>query len=339
MCQRRYQESDQVHHRLHPREQVRSWPDQQSDWKIRSASTRRHAESDTTLSKHQALLPQDGIRLRGTVFFMTTEIKVKWAIVFHVYHDISLTDNDDSLMSEWREEHHAQLTHISARIWHIRTRYVFLVWLKILTTQDHLKRCFHHKNISSSSPSISHALSLALFPLALQSDLLHDHESNLQCSYLHTKIISASIHRNRLSVLCRNHLSRLQIMSASNLIEDKPMIFHKSSMSSTDDASDRITTLLPESTLDDDQIRKILISSLYSQKREVSADRPRVYHSFETTQCPVHPFPRKWRETCREVLKQKKVESRHIFRQKTFVQDIKRIREKGDLSSDSLIRK
>ena len=33
--------------------------------KLRSASTRRQAGSGATLGKHQALLPQDGNRLRG----------------------------------------------------------------------------------------------------------------------------------------------------------------------------------------------------------------------------------------------------------------------------------
>ena len=66
-CQRLYQESGQAHNRFHPRERVRSRPDNHllGMTKVRSASTRRQAGSGTKLSKRQVLLPQDGNRLRG----------------------------------------------------------------------------------------------------------------------------------------------------------------------------------------------------------------------------------------------------------------------------------
>ena len=57
------------------------------------------------------------------------------------------------------------------------------------------------------------------------------------------------------------------------------MFFHKPSMTSTFDTSDRIATHPPESDLDDDQIRNMLAPLLYLQEREASADRSGVYHS------------------------------------------------------------
>ena len=66
----------------------------------------------------------------------------------------------------------------------------------------------------------------------------------------------------------------------SNSILVKSMFFHRLSMTSTRDSPESIATLPPESDWDDEQIRNLLASPLYLQKREASADRSRVYHSF-----------------------------------------------------------
>ena len=63
-------------------------------------------------------------------------------------------------------------------------------------------------------------------------------------------------------------------------MENKPMFFHKPSMTSTCNTSESIATPPPESDLDDDQIRNMVASPLYPQEREVSADQSRVDHSF-----------------------------------------------------------
>ena len=60
----------------------------------------------------------------------------------------------------------------------------------------------------------------------------------------------------------------------------KPMFFDRPSVTSTYDSPESIATLPPESDLDDEQIRNMLASPLYSQEREASADRSRVNHSY-----------------------------------------------------------
>ena len=50
------------------------------------------------------------------------------------------------------------------------------------------------------------------------------------------------------------------------------MFFHKPSMTSTCDTSESNATPLPESDLDDDQIRNMLASPLNLQEREAIAD-------------------------------------------------------------------
>ena len=78
-------------------------------------------------------------------------------------------------------------------------------------------------------------------------------------------------------------------------------------MTSTCDSAESIATLPPESDLDDEQIRNMLASPLCSQEREASADRSRAYHSFrENSSVKFISLPRKCRETCRNVLTQRK---------------------------------
>ena len=59
----------------------------------------------------------------------------------------------------------------------------------------------------------------------------------------------------------------------------KPLFFHRPSMTSTCGSAECIATLPPESDLNDEQIRTMLVSPLYLQEREASVDRSRVYHS------------------------------------------------------------
>ena len=59
----------------------------------------------------------------------------------------------------------------------------------------------------------------------------------------------------------------------------KRLSFHQSTTASTYDPAESIATPLPESDLDDEQLRALLASPLYSQEREPSAERSQVYHS------------------------------------------------------------
>ena len=45
------------------------------------------------------------------------------------------------------------------------------------------------------------------------------------------------------------------------------------------DSAESIATPLPESDLDEEQLRALLASPLYPQEREASAERSQVYHS------------------------------------------------------------
>ena len=86
----------------------------------------------------------------------------------------------------------------------------------------------------------------------------------------------------------------------------KPLSFHQPIAASTYDSAESIATPLPESDLDDEQLRALLASPLYLQEREASADRSQVYLS-EREKLDVQFISRsdKYRETCREVFKQK----------------------------------
>ena len=59
----------------------------------------------------------------------------------------------------------------------------------------------------------------------------------------------------------------------------KPLSFHQSITASTYESAQSIATPLPESDLDDEQLRALLASPLYPQEREASAERSEVYHS------------------------------------------------------------
>ena len=62
-----------------------------------------------------------------------------------------------------------------------------------------------------------------------------------------------------------------------------PIFFHRPSVTSTYDSAESTTTPPLKSDLDDEQIRNMLASPLYSQEREAGADRPQVYHSCRET--------------------------------------------------------
>ena len=54
--------------------------------------------------------------------------------------------------------------------------------------------------------------------------------------------------------------------------------FHRPSVASTYDSAESIVTPLPESDLDDEQLRGLLASTLYLREREASAERSQVDH-------------------------------------------------------------
>ena len=92
-------------------------------------------------------------------------------------------------------------------------------------------------------------------------------------------------------------------------------------MTPTCDSAESIATLPPESDLDDEQIREMLASPLHLQEREASADRSSL--SFLQSKLCVNfiSLPRKFGETCRSVLTQKKVESIITFPQRRYFFD------------------
>ena len=59
----------------------------------------------------------------------------------------------------------------------------------------------------------------------------------------------------------------------------KPLSFHQSIIASTYDSAESIATPLPESDLDDEQLRALLASPLYVQEQEASAEHSQVFHS------------------------------------------------------------
>ena len=81
-------------------------------------------------------------------------------------------------------------------------------------------------------------------------------------------------------------------------------------MTSTCDSAESITTSLPESDLDDEQIRKKL-ASLCLQEREVSGDRSRVCHSFRVNSVSSSSHFRENAGKLAAVFSHKNVESRN----------------------------
>ena len=57
-----------------------------------------------------------------------------------------------------------------------------------------------------------------------------------------------------------------------------PLSFHQSITASTNDSAENIATPLPESDVDDEQLRALVASPLYLQEREGNAERSKVYH-------------------------------------------------------------
>ena len=112
-------------------------------------------------------------------------------------------------------------------------------------------------------------------------------------------------------------------------------------MTSTYDSAESIATPPAESDLDDEQLRNVLASPLYLQEREASADRSRVYHSKEKTQCPVHlTYEKKVQGNLPQCshTKENRVK-KHFPTEKAFPQDINQLEEKVNFSSGSLIQK
>ena len=63
-------------------------------------------------------------------------------------------------------------------------------------------------------------------------------------------------------------------------VQVKQTFFHRPSMTAASDSAESIATRPLESDFDDEQIRNMLASPLYLQKREANADRSPVDHSF-----------------------------------------------------------
>ena len=59
----------------------------------------------------------------------------------------------------------------------------------------------------------------------------------------------------------------------------KTLSFHQSIIASIYDSAECIATALPESDLDDEQLRALMASPLHLQERKASAERSQVYHS------------------------------------------------------------
>ena len=80
ICQRLHQESGQAHHRLHPREQVRSRPDEPFAWYDEGSVGARRPEDRLEVVRHSANTKLFFLRMATVcvvaVFFMVTHIKV-----------------------------------------------------------------------------------------------------------------------------------------------------------------------------------------------------------------------------------------------------------------------
>ena len=124
-----------------------------------------------------------------------------------------------------------------------------------------------------------------------------------------------------------------------NLVQVKPSFFQRPSMTSTYDSAESIATLPPESGLDDEQIRTLLASPLYLQKRDASADRSRVYHSLRKNSVSSSSHFREYgmREPV-ALLSNKRKSSQEALSDKIFPQNINRFQE-TNLISDPLTRK
>ena len=96
-------------------------------------------------------------------------------------------------------------------------------------------------------------------------------------------------------------------------LRDNPLSFHQPIRASTYDSAESIATPHPESDLDDEQLRALLASPLYSQWAR-SKCRTIASLSLWTRKLDVQFISRsdKYRETCRVVFKQEKVESRNV---------------------------
>ena len=142
------QESCQVHHRRHPREQGRSRPDQPFAWNDDGSERVDPKTGWKWYDTQQAPSSSCGWQWWQSSSWSQTS---KWRERFFcTCQGASLTGNDDSFVSHGECERHTQPARISTSIRHFRTRF-FLSWLKGLTGPA-LKCCVPHWNISSSHP-------------------------------------------------------------------------------------------------------------------------------------------------------------------------------------------
>ena len=95
-----------AHHRLHPREQVRSRPDQPFAWHDEGAERVDRLEVVPHSASSKLFFPRMATVCVVAIFFMVTDIKVS-DIFFH-NQGVSLTGNGSSLVSDGVCEHHTE---------------------------------------------------------------------------------------------------------------------------------------------------------------------------------------------------------------------------------------
>ena len=219
---------------------------------------------------------------------------------------------------------------------HSRTRDFF--------SRDPRQSSDQQESLRFAKHSSSHILrSMAQVPTCTPVRPSIDHLPDLRCCPLHTEIYPAWIRRMCLSASWLKR-SRFQVMSPKISLKRtllalvKQMIFHRSSMTSTCDSAESITTPLPESDLDDEQIRKKL-ASLCLQEREVSGDRSRVCHSFRVNSVSSSSHFRKMQGNLPQCSHTRTSSQETLPTRKAFLQDINQFKEKTKLYSGFLIRK
>ena len=220
-------------------------------------------------------------------------------------------------------------TTLNPRIRRTPAHVIFLAWLKTWVIESGFIVCLTKQSLFTSSTACRtrfrccflHTWALHHFPHALQSDLLSDHLPDLRCSPFHIEISPAPIHRMCLPVPWLKR-TRLQVMSLRISLK-KTTLHWSNRCSSTDRVWRRLMIQLralrhPPSwsgfgrwsnseyagitavlTGEGSKCRPTTSSSLFARK---------LSDKFIS-------FPRKCGETCRGVLTQKRVESRHTFRE------------------------
>ena len=172
-CQRLYQESGQAHHRLHPREQVRSRPDHPFAWHDEGSERVDPETGWKWYDTQQTPSSSSGWQPSAAWWQSSSRSQTsKWGELFFLgeKQGISLTGSGDSLVSDEECEHHTQPTRRSTRIWHFHTRDCFSYASRLKTTRSVVSLGKHF--IFTSQHSMSYALCL-VYPV----DRYTSHES------------------------------------------------------------------------------------------------------------------------------------------------------------------